>query len=427
MKNCLLDALWCIALSIYIVAGIQLVPFHGDESTLIFMGRDFYYLLEGKSVNLQAWEALSPEEASEQQLRLLNGTIPKYIYGMVAYFQGYSIDMLNEQWAWGSGWQWNHENGHVPSQGLLMTSRIASAIQTAIGTFLIFAIVFQLGSRRAAYIASAFYSLHPAILLNGRRAMMEGSPLVFTLLLVLITILFIKHRHEWFYFLLGLVAGLALASKHTTVVTILTCFAFCAVYYVWQSYKNQQNVLKPVNRLILAGMLALMVFYILNPAWWGQASAPKVVLILREGIVEGQLQSYGGYQNLGEQFAGFLKHVFLVPPMYSEVDIDGFLTEQLDIIAQYEQSGLAGLSLGLVGALITGLGFILGFLALWKNQAISKVLAVFIVLWTASSFLLSFISPFEWQRYYIPAYPALAVLFALGIDFILKLIPRKFA
>ena len=38
------DALWLALLAAYIVAGAAIVPFHGDESSLMFMGRDFHYL-----------------------------------------------------------------------------------------------------------------------------------------------------------------------------------------------------------------------------------------------------------------------------------------------------------------------------------------------------------------------------------------------
>ena len=38
------DWLWLGLLAMYIVAGAAIVPFHGDESTLMVMGRDYHYI-----------------------------------------------------------------------------------------------------------------------------------------------------------------------------------------------------------------------------------------------------------------------------------------------------------------------------------------------------------------------------------------------
>ena len=40
-----LDAVWLGLLALYVLAGAGQMPFHGDESTLIYMGRDYHYLL----------------------------------------------------------------------------------------------------------------------------------------------------------------------------------------------------------------------------------------------------------------------------------------------------------------------------------------------------------------------------------------------
>ena len=44
-----IDILWCLCTTAYILAGIQDVPLHGDESTQIYMGRDFYYHILGNT------------------------------------------------------------------------------------------------------------------------------------------------------------------------------------------------------------------------------------------------------------------------------------------------------------------------------------------------------------------------------------------
>ncbi len=71
------DALWIVVLAVYIIAGASLIPFHGDESTQIFMGRDYYYLfVEGDFAKVFYDRNLSTRQ-DEQQLRIINGTISK--------------------------------------------------------------------------------------------------------------------------------------------------------------------------------------------------------------------------------------------------------------------------------------------------------------------------------------------------------------
>ena len=39
------DVFWLGILSSYLLSGLSLVPFHADESTLVFMSRDYHYLV----------------------------------------------------------------------------------------------------------------------------------------------------------------------------------------------------------------------------------------------------------------------------------------------------------------------------------------------------------------------------------------------
>jgi hypothetical protein len=411
------DILWCLALSLYILLGAERVPFHGDESTLIFMGRDFFYFLNGQSVALQDVSSLDGQAATQQELRLLNGTIAKYFYGAVSYFQGYSIADINEQWAWGSGWQWNHENGHVPSENLLLAARLISSSLLAISAITLFAIGYQISGRVVGYFASAIFILNPAVLINGRRAMMEGSMLAFSLLAVLVALYLLKNRSWWLFLLLGLLSGLAVASKHTSVMTVAAIFVACGGYFL---YKKAD--FRSIGGLVLAGLLSMGVFYTVNPAWWGNPiGAARSVLELRQKILGEQLSFFGGYANLPEQTTGFFRQAFPEEPMYSEVEIDGFLSEQADLIVAYEASGLAGIPLGPITAIFA----LVGLLPLWRLQNPSAWL---IAVWALAMLILClFLTPLEWQRYYLPIYPVISLLAAFGIDFGLKTIPRKSA
>ena len=97
----------------------------------------------------------------------------------------------------------------------------------------IFALGQMLGGRPVAYLASLYYALNPALLIEGRRAMMEGSLTFFSLLTVLAGIWLLQKRRWWTAILLGIAAGLALASKHTAVFTVVRSVWVCALFIRW--------------------------------------------------------------------------------------------------------------------------------------------------------------------------------------------------
>ena len=414
--------LWCVAMMLYILAGISSVPLHGDESTQIYMGRDFYYHMQGNTeqVLFRDWDTLSGDESTEQQLRLLNGTLPKYLFGMIAYVSNYEFEDINQQWAWGSGWQWNHENGHVPSDELLLLSRLVSSILLAISAIALFSLGYAIAGRAVGYFASAYYVLNPAILLNGRRAMMEGGMLAFTILAVLVAVYLLKNRTWWLYILLAIISGLAVASKHTSVVTITIIFVVCGLYFLLKSRTEYQDFLK----LIGAGCLSLLVFFVLNPAWWNNPpGAVSTVLDLRQDLLAGQVGFFGGYENFGEQIAGFARQSFVVLPVYAESDFDGFRSEQIARIQQYDSSLLSGVSLGgsTIGAVAVSLLAIIGCIGLWLYEDLDVAIKWLITGWFISMILLTLVlTPLEWQRYYLPVYPVIGLLAAIGLDLSIK-------
>ncbi len=120
------DLVWLLILAAYILAGTFLTPFHGDEATQIYMSRDYaYQFLQGDFDRVRYHDP--PVSAQEQQLRLLNGTLNKYLIGLAWHLGGFTLDQINEQWDWGADWNYNQQYGHAPSEALLQISRIPSA------------------------------------------------------------------------------------------------------------------------------------------------------------------------------------------------------------------------------------------------------------------------------------------------------------
>lgn len=412
------NSLWLLALIIYVLSGTTITPFHGDEATLIFMSRDYaYQVLQGDLSKI--YYSATPTSPTEQELRLLNGTVSKFLYGLAWHMRGFTLEDINEQWDWGVDWQYNQQYGHAPSDALLQTARLLSALQTAAGVLVMFAIGWLVYGQPAAYLSSLYYALSPVILLNGRRAMMDGSLLLFSLLAVWAALWYLRRCDMRRAVVLGVVSGLALASKHTALFTIVGVFGACILYplvarvALWRCWRG----------VILAGSLALVVFYVLNPAWWGTNlfTVGQEVLRLRQNTLDTQIRFLGGYANSGEKAAGFVRQTLPGLPQYYEVsNWADFIADQ---IAEYETSLWRGVSVGggLLGSMIFAGTILLGGTALLRERSITLVDRLVIGLWALSVILGTLLlTPLEWQRYYLPALPAIGLLAALGIAWCIR-------
>lgn len=416
------DILLLLALSAYILAGVPGVPFHADESTQIFMSRDFAYLfLTGQVERLRYSDP--PLSAQEQDLRLLNGVVNKYTIGLAWHLAGFTPSDLNEQWDWGADWNYNQTTGHAPSAALLQISRWPSALFLVVGLLAIYALAGQVGGRAAAWIAAILYALHPALLLNGRRAMMEGSLIAFTALAALLAVYWLRGRggRAWLWAaLFGLCAGLALASKHTALLAVVPLGAAVLGWVLVTERKQGGRALSArALQMALAALVAGGVFYTLNPAWWG-GSLDRLsdVLRLRSDLLAGQMAAFGGYAGPLDAVVGFLRQSFAPAAQYFEVAAWGeWLAPQ---IAAYESSLLAGVTapwLWASGSLVLGGA---GLWALWRGRGLPEarwIAAIWLISALTAALLLT---PIEWQRYYLPVYPPLVVAMGTGGAWLLE-------
>lgn len=412
------DALWLTALSIYILLGVPLVPLHGDEATQIAMGRDTFYHLAGDHGRVLYQPSAEGEAAAEQDLRLRNGTVMKYLYGAVAAASGYRVDELNEQWVWGAGWDWNHENGHVPPQDLLLRARYLSAIVlcgSVIALYAIARLTVRQQGRVLAVVATLAYVSHPAVVLHGRLAMMEGGMLFTSLLVVLAGILLLREPTPWRAILLAVLSGIAVATKHTNVFVVTAMYIALGLYFLTNRYQPRRT--RTSVAIVVTGLLSIIVFIGLNPAWW---SAPferaRDVLEDRRDLLAGQVEAFGGYENFEERAFGWWNQVLIGAPMYADTTVDGFLSEQQTLIDTYEGSGLAGWPRHphfLLWLWITFMG--ISGLALITRYNLKRGAPLVFSVWTSMILLLTlFLTPLEWQRYYLPMIPLVSLLGPLG-------------
>lgn len=411
-----LDVIFLLGLAIFILAGTPLAPFHGDEATQIFMSRDFaYQYLLGQPERVRY--ANPPVSAQEQELRLLNGTVNKTVIGLAWSLAGFGPDDLNEQWDWGADWDYNWSTGHAPSRDLLVASRWPSSLFLIAGMLALFGLGWSLSGRSAAWLAALFYALHPVLLLNGRRAMMEGSLIAFTALAALLAVRWLLGRgsRAWLWAaLFGLAAGLALASKHTALFAVVPLGAAVLGWELVRLRNDGARALaRPFLQMMLAALIAGVVFYALNPAWWGDPLARAGdVLRLRNDLLAGQAAAFGGYAGPWEALRGGLRQIFAPVPQYYEVA--GWGAWLAPEIAAYESSGLSSLTAAWPLTLATLGLFALGVWTLGQRGPRPEarwIAAVWLLSALAAAFLFT---PLEWQRYYLPVYPALVWVTSLG-------------
>ena len=423
----LIDAVWLLALCAYVLMGAPLTPFHADEATQIYMGRDFaYQFLQGDLARV-AFHDDSPDPEL-QYLRLINGSINKYTIGLSWFLAGYRVEDVNDQWDWGADWQYNTSTHHAPSPGLLAAAHWPSALFTAASVAVLFALARLLGGRPVAYLATAYYALNPVVLLNGRRAMMEGSLLFFGLLVVLVAILYLRRRSWRWALAFGAAAGLAVAAKHTNLFVVAPLFLGCALVPLVERLARRRSVGRPLvqaGQLVAAGLAAAAVFFALNPVWWGANPLEHGVLILRlrNDLLAGQASVYGGYSGPLDQLAGFGRQALVALPQYYEDT--RFANWIAGEIALYEASPWRGVSIGgsLPGALVLLALVVYGGWRLLRERALSLSDRWLVALWAGATLAATWLlTPLEWQRYYLPVIPVLALLAAFGLTRLARLI-----
>ncbi len=407
----MLDALWLISLCAYILIGTSITPFHGDESTLLFMNRDYEYQFVERNLN-KIYFANPPLNQTEQELRLLNGTVYKYVVGFARQVRGIGGEWLNDFWDWTNDITYNRQTNRYPSDNLLMTARHAVVPFLAMGMIALFFTTKNLGGRFPAYLATAYFTLNPPLLLNGRRAMMESLHIGFAILTLLCALWWIK-RPSWRNTLfLGMSAGLAISSKHPALLTLLPVFGICGLFAL-----SQKNRLMLMFRIISAGIIVILIFFALNVAWWSNPiEAGREVLRLRGDLLTVQMDMFGGYAGFSDQLRGFWEQVFIAKPQFYEVaDWNGYISDQ---IATYESSLWDGIAIG-GNPIFAGILVLLTALGIWaclRSSSIISWVRWLVIGWGLFQFVtILFLTPLEWQRYYLMAYPAIAIFASMGI------------
>jgi hypothetical protein len=447
-RQTLLDTLWLTLLAIYILAGGRATPFHGDEAMQITMSRDYFTaFVERQPGDLPVAPPYSVD--TEAWLRLINGSVNRYSIGLALHLAGYGVEALPTLWQWPLSVEDNLARGAYPADAVLFISRLPSALLLVTSATALFALARQFGGRPAAYLASAIYALHPVILLNGRRAMMEGSLLCFGLLTLLAASYLVQNRHGWRGWLMLIICGaLTLASKHSGVVFVAAALAWIGlarfdvhgrrtrhvmslqnVSHDEQSVpasSSSSSLITHVSSLLLSALAILALFIALSPALWSNPPARLADLLAeRAALLDSQVRAAGdGVLTVDQRLRALVTQPYLTPPQFYEVAFWGGSARVQDEITRYQASPWSGVQSGVIGVMLTACT-VVGLLGRtrWCCLPTNTRNPVGLrVIWLALTAIMLLANPLPWQRYYLPLIPPVIVLSAVGVRYIFRLL-----
>jgi len=423
LSHRLFSIFWLLLLSAYVLAGAPLASFHGDEAMQIWMSHDYATaFIYGEPQRLMSAGPFDID--TEAQLRILNGSINRYAIGLSWHLAGFTNGDLPAPpgWDWGLDYDTNAAVGHRPTDALLAVSRVSSALFLALSVWVMFGIGWQFGGSLVAYLASGLYALNPVILLNGRRAMMEGSLLLFGLLAILVAVM-IAHqraqgrRESWrWWAALTLAGGLALASKHSGAVFVGGAFGW--VLLAELIGRRWRALPLTLAKLALSGGLVVALFIALSPAlWYDPPARLQDLLAVREQLIDIQVRAHTeGAMPLAQRIEFIVTQPFLMPAQHFEVAAWAQYEPITREVDRYMASPLSGVQFGPVfGGLLTLLVPV-GMIAALRRGASARA---GIFAWLALTLVMLLLNPLPWQRYYLPLIPIFTLFASLGAQTLL--------
>lgn len=399
------------AYAAFVLTGVDRVPFHPDETSLLFQSRDLErYLTDPFSM---AWSPGGPMDA-EQRYRALNPPLPKYLLGLGRRLAGFPAEAVSVDWDWSVGWDANLERGALPPDRLLSGARLASASLLPLAIVFTYLLGRRLAGAPAGVLAAGLLGFNALFLLHGRRAMMEGA-LFFTLCLALLAILEADRRP----LLAGLSVGLALSAKHS-LLPLLPLGMLAALWSDGPARTRLRNL-----AVFAAGTLALVL--LLAPFLWANPIAATARIWRERGSLVGdQLQTQAIAEHVAMQLpmsatdrlAAFLGQSFFAPPQPADTTTyqDDLAAQAAEYLRNPAHAWLRGWLFGgvLLGLTLTGVAAAAASVP--RQASVERRRLALLLLGTAGMTLALYLAvPFPFQRYYLPVLPFVALWSAFAL------------
>jgi len=403
--------------------GLDVVPFHGDESHWIatscyleaFLTRDFAepewlrrsVLANDFSAPDWVTTALSPTLSSPHVWSMHYWTmtqppVSRYMIGLGRLAGGYHVSDLNHPWDFQVDDAHNIVSGAKPSPGLLWSSRAMMALLSVISGALLFLLVRHAAGAVAGCVFVGLFVGSDYLLIHLRRAMSEPPLLFFTTLTLLAgarAVMIAPRRGVslsrrpasliWLL-MMGAGTGLAGAAKLNGLALYIAGAALCFSII----YRGQDS-----NRLRLAlalsfflGLVAALVFTAVNPFLYPQPPFRTIAMGL-----------FRRWEMINQASRPWWR-------------IDG-LNARLRIVPRRILQDYAVIHIGILNGLLLAVGLyhLARTARLWLVNKGGSPASVAILAVAAVTALPPLLTPLDWDRYYM--YPVIftSLCVAIGI------------
>ncbi len=425
--------------------GLAAAPFHPDESSQIFMSRDFEALFLRRDPAALAWRPDQPL-APDMSLRLLDAPVTRYLIGLGWWLSGFTVDELNADWVWGATWEENQ--AALPSPELLGAARAPIILLSVLSTVVLFWWGLRLEGWATGLFAALFTGLDPLMLLHARRAMAESALTFFSALAALGSLLLaitcdrldrLNWRAALAGVLVGVLSGLALCSKQTEVVMLPVAWLAGGLAIIQRPWPLRQRLTTLAALGLAVGVGSGLTFWLLNPVLSRHpVGAFQEMLRLRAELARSQVEVNGARDPAivlrsvpSRLSAMFLQLYFYGAPEVWDAPV---YLEQLQPAAQAYLAGplhrwlnrplWPELGLGLTGLALGVCAYRVVRDRFGRQTRAEQTL----LLWFGLTLiLLALVIPLNWQRYFLPLLLPARLLTAFGAALALKWAWSRFA
>ena len=413
------------------LSGLQATPFHPDESSQLFMSRDFDMLFLRREPAALAWQPDEPL-TPDVRLRLLDAPITRYLAGLGWWARGFTAADLNVDWVWGATWEENQ--AAIPPADVLWAARAPTALLGALTAVLALWWGIRLGGWPTGLTAALLVGLDPLMLLHTRRAMAESALTFFSALAAVgsLALVDVCDRLDGFRWraplggaLVGALVGLALCSKQTEIVMLPVALLASGGALRQRLWPLRQRLIVLVLLSLGIGVGSGLTFWLLNPVLSQHpVSALREMLTLRSELVESQIQVNGERDPevvLGTapaRLRAMVQQLYWQPPAvwdapvyleHLQPEAEAYFAEPLHLWLRRPPWPWL-----LMGLTALGLGVCVYHAARDRLSSPPRAEQVLLLWFGMTLVFLALVIPLNWQRYFLPLLVPSRLLAALG-------------
>jgi hypothetical protein len=362
---------------------------------------------------------LSPE----QRYRLIDAPLPRTLIGISRGI--FVLLPLKSDWNWSLSWEENKANGAVPTNYLLLVSRLGLAVFAPLGLVFFYLTLKCVVNWPISLLVSVVLGMNAIFLVHTRRAMAEGLSFCFYFALIFLII-----RKPEKAFLIGILAGLAFQAKQTT----LPILFVPVIIWIINGIKCNEKLLIPWKIFIFCGAI-LITYYILNPVAWKDPFHVAILQIQhRFAFSQAQAAEYQAISSslavttFPSRLAAWLANTYFATPAF--YDIGNYSKDLAQAILFYGSNILHRLFSGWYFGLLTLFTGLFGLILSLRNiksiyNSTNNTFLVLLIISILQTAFSVFMLPITFQRYYLLNLALSMIWVSIGLSYLYSSIIRS--